>query len=131
MSAVGGAGGGKLSFSLNEGALGTHQSNLGTSEADLLKLANDFITAVGQLDGVWKGTAFGSWGELVSAWKLAIGGPNSGGPSNGGLIGALTDIKTKVKDADGKYQQYHANQAAELSRQAAQAQQGNPYGARA
>lgn len=125
------AAGGSMSFSLNEGALGSHHTNLGTSEGDLLKLANDFITAVGQLDGVWKGTAFGSWGELVSAWKLAIGGPNSGGPSNGGLIGALTDIKTKVKDADGKYQQYHANQASELARQAAQAGQSNPFGAKA
>lgn len=95
-----------LSFAVRENAVNKHQSNLETSEAAMNDRAKAFITAIEPLQGVWQGTSFGSWSQLTDAWNGAMRELNK----------ALSDIKGRVGNAGALYDQYHAEQAADLQK---------------
>jgi len=93
-------------FAVRENAVVKHSSNLETSEQSMNAQAKRFIQAIEPLQGVWQGTSYGSWGQLTEAWNTAMSGLNK----------ALTDIKGRVGNAGGLYNQYEAEQDADLKK---------------
>lgn len=93
-------------FAVRENAVVKHGSNLETSEQSLNTQAKRFIQAIEPLQGVWEGTSFGSWGQLTAAWNDAMRGLNK----------ALAGIKGGVSNAGALYNQYEAEQDADLKK---------------
>lgn len=96
---------GGMSFAVRDNAVNTHGSNLDQSTTAMNERAKAFITAIEPLQGVWQGTAYGSWQALTEAWNGAMANLNS----------ALGDIKGRVGNAGALYDQYHTEQAEALS----------------
>ncbi|WP_037365798.1 WXG100 family type VII secretion target [Nakamurella lactea] len=93
-------------FAVRENAVVKHSSNLETAETSMNTQAKRFIQAIEPLQGVWQGTSYGSWGELTEAWNTAMSGLNK----------ALSDIKKRVGNAGALYNQYEAEQDADLKK---------------
>lgn len=93
-------------FSVADNAVVKHGSNLDTSVTAMNTQAGRFLQAIEPLQGVWQGTSFGSWTELTNAWSEAMKGLNK----------ALTDIKGRVSNAGSLYNQYEAEQDADLKK---------------
>lgn len=93
-------------FSVADNAVVKHGSNLDTSIAALNTQAGRFLQAIEPLQGVWQGTSYGSWEALTKAWSDAMKGLNK----------ALTDIKGRVSNAGNLYNQYEAEQDADLKK---------------
>jgi WXG100 family type VII secretion target len=96
-------------FSITGDAVNLHASNLDTSVTALNSQARAFLAAIEPLPAVWRGTAYGSWDQLTTAWNEAMRELNT----------ALADIRGRVGNAGGLYDSYHAEQASNLSRTAA------------
>ena len=73
--------------------------------------ARSFLTAIEPLPAVWKGSAYGSWEQLTTAWNNAMTDLNA----------ALADIQGRVGTSGGLYDRYHAEQTSELGRTTASA----------
>ena len=91
-------------FSVTNNAVNQHATNLDTSVAQFNAQAKAFLTAIEALPGVWKGSAYGSWAQLTTAWHEAMTGLNS----------ALSDIKGRVGNAGSLYDRYEAEQTQQL-----------------
>jgi WXG100 family type VII secretion target len=98
-------------FSITGDAVNLHASNLDTSVSALNTRARSFLTAIEPLPAVWKGTAYGSWEQLTTAWNDAMTDLNS----------ALAGIQGRVGTSGVLYDRYHAEQTAELGRTTASA----------
>lgn len=88
-------------FAVREDSVNKHGSNLQTSESAMNDQARRFLQAIEPLPEVWEGTSFGSWEQLTTAWNDAMKGLNK----------SLADIKGRVGNAGGIYDQYHQEQA--------------------
>jgi WXG100 family type VII secretion target len=92
-------------FSVTNNAVNAHSTNLDSSVAALNSQARSFLTAIEDLPGVWKGSAYGSWDRLTAAWHEAMTQLNS----------ALDDIKGRVGNAGALYDRYETEQTDQLN----------------
>lgn len=92
-------------YSITGDAVNTHATNLDTSVSSLNTQASAFLSAISQLPGVWKGSAYGSWDQLTRAWHEAMTELN----------GSLTDIRSRVGDAGALYDKYQVEQQSHLT----------------
>lgn len=91
-------------FAVVENSVNRLSSNLDSAVTMLKAQAGAFTVAIEPLEGEWQGTSFGSWAELTTAWDGAMADLNT----------ALDSIRTRVGIAGSLYDQYHAEQAAQL-----------------
>lgn len=92
-------------FAVAENSVNQLSSNLDSSVAMMRSQGAAFRTAIEPLRGEWQGTAFRSWDELTTAWDAAMTDLNA----------ALDSIMGRVGNAGSLYDQYHAEQASQLS----------------
>jgi WXG100 family type VII secretion target len=98
-------------FSITGDAVNRHATNLDSSVAGLNADLSQFVHAVSALPGVWRGAAFSSFDQLQQRWQQASRELNA----------ALDGIRGRVGSSGATYDQYHAEQQANLNRTASSA----------